>query len=82
MAEKVTTPRKMKGPGFRASLSGKVLALTIIFVMLGEVLIFLPSIANFRIQWFKSRISRPRSRRWPQKPLLTASSMMTCATRY
>ena len=38
-------------------LSGKVLALTIIFVMLGEVLIFLPSIANFRIQWMKTRIS-------------------------
>ena len=35
-----------------------VRALTVIFVMLGEVLIFLPSIANFRIQWFKSRISQ------------------------
>lgn len=43
---------------FITSLSGKVLALTVIFVMLGEVLIFLPSIANFRIQWFKSRISQ------------------------
>ena len=39
-------------------LSGKVLALTIVFVMLGEVLIFLPSIANFRIQWLKSRIAQ------------------------
>ncbi len=38
-------------------LSGKVLMLTIIFVMLGEVLIFLPSIANFRITWLKSRIA-------------------------
>jgi len=38
-------------------LSGKVLLLTIIFVMLGEVLIFLPSIANFRITWLKSRIA-------------------------
>ena len=38
-------------------LSGKVLTLTIIFVMLGEVLIFLPSNANFRIQWMKTRIS-------------------------
>jgi hypothetical protein len=28
-------------------LSAKVLTLTVIFVMLGEVLIFLPSIANF-----------------------------------
>ena len=39
-------------------LSGKVLALTIIFVMLGEVLIFLPSIANFRIQWLKTHVAQ------------------------
>ncbi|MEP6826961.1 MAG: HAMP domain-containing sensor histidine kinase [Aestuariivirga sp.] len=39
-------------------LSGKVLILTIIFVMLGEVLIFLPSIANFRVQWLKTRIAQ------------------------
>ncbi len=38
-------------------LSGKVLMLTVIFVMLGEVMIFLPSIANFRITWLKSRIA-------------------------
>ncbi len=46
-----------KGSPF-TSLSGKVLVLTMLFVMLGEVLIFLPSIANFRIQWFKSRIAQ------------------------
>ncbi len=40
------------------SLSAKVLWLTILFVMLGEVLIFLPSIANFRIQWLKTRITQ------------------------
>lgn len=45
-------------PGFFQGLSGKVLALTIAFVMLGEVLIFLPSIANFRIQWIKGRIAQ------------------------
>jgi signal transduction histidine kinase len=39
-------------------LSGKVLLLTIVFVLIGEVLIFLPSIANFRIQWLKSRIAQ------------------------
>ena len=39
-------------------LSGKVLILTILFVMLGEVLIFLPSIANFRVQWLKTRIAQ------------------------
>jgi signal transduction histidine kinase len=39
-------------------LSAKVLALTVIFVMIGEVLIFLPSIANFRIQWLKARVAQ------------------------
>ena len=39
-------------------LSGKVLALTIVFVMLGEILIFLPSIANFRIQWLKTHVAQ------------------------
>jgi signal transduction histidine kinase len=46
-----------KQSGVLRGLSGKVLLLTIIFVMLGEVLIFLPSIANFRIQWLKGRIA-------------------------
>lgn len=41
-----------------SGLSGKVLMLTVLFVMLGEVLIFLPSIANFRIQWLKTRIAQ------------------------
>lgn len=51
-----TARREEPGP-FRG-LSGKVLAMTILFVMLGEVLIFLPSIANFRIQWLKGRIAQ------------------------
>lgn len=46
------------GPGPLRGLSGKVLAMTVVFVMLGEVLIFLPSIANFRIQWLKGRIAQ------------------------
>ncbi len=50
-------PRPIE-PGFLKGLSGKVLALTIVFVMLGEVLIFLPSIANFRIQWLKGRVAQ------------------------
>jgi len=51
-------PNRSKQPGALRGLSGKVLLLTIIFVMLGEVLIFLPSIANFRIQWLKGRIAQ------------------------
>lgn len=45
-------------PGLLRGLSAKLLVLTVLFVMLGEVLIFLPSIANFRIQWLKGRIAQ------------------------
>ena len=51
-------PHKSAHTGVLRGLSGKVLLLTIIFVMLGEVLIFLPSIANFRLQWLKGRIAQ------------------------
>jgi len=47
-----------RGTGLLQGLSGKVLVMTILFVMLGEILIFLPSIANFRIQWLKGRIAQ------------------------
>jgi len=38
-------------------LSAKLLLLTILFVMLAEVLIFVPSIANFRITWLTDRLT-------------------------
>ena len=38
-------------------LSTKLLLLTILFVMLAEVLIFLPSIANFRLRWLEERLA-------------------------
>jgi signal transduction histidine kinase len=45
--------------GLRAlmvGLSGRLLLLTILFVMLSEVFIFLPSIANFRQNWLLNRL--------------------------
>ena len=53
MNETVTKPQSRF-----SGLSTKVLLLTIIFVLVGEVLIFIPSIANFRIQWMKTRIAQ------------------------
>ena len=41
-----------------ASLSGRFLILTIIFVMLAEVLIFVPSIARFRADYLTARLER------------------------
>ena len=40
------------GPG----LSGKLLLLTIVFVMVAEVLVFVPSVSNFRRQWLMARL--------------------------
>jgi signal transduction histidine kinase len=37
-------------------LSGKVLALVVLFVMIGEVMIFLPSVASYRLNWLESRV--------------------------
>jgi len=45
-------------PGLHQGLSGKLLLLTLLFVMVGEILIFLPSIANFRLNWLKNRIAQ------------------------
>jgi len=38
-------------------LSGKLLILTILFVMISEVLIYVPSIANFRHSWLNDRLN-------------------------
>ena len=38
-------------------LSGKLLVLTTLFVMIAEVLIYVPSIANFRLNWLNDRLA-------------------------
>jgi len=48
-------PRAARKPGI--GLSGKLLWLTIGFVMLAEVLIFVPSVANFRKNWLMERLA-------------------------
>lgn len=37
-------------------LSTKLLILTILFVLIAEILIFLPSVANFRLRWLEDRL--------------------------
>jgi signal transduction histidine kinase len=51
------TERLTKMPPLARSLSARLLILTIFFVMLAEVLIFAPSIARFRLNWFEDRIA-------------------------
>ncbi len=46
-------PATRRGPG----LSWKLLALTVLFVMVSEILIYVPSIANFRVAWLDDRLT-------------------------
>lgn len=43
--------------GRHVGLSAKLLVLTVVFVMLSEVLIFVPSIANFRNTWLADKLT-------------------------
>ncbi|WP_374630763.1 sensor histidine kinase [Pannonibacter indicus] len=40
-----------------AGLSGKLLLLTVLFVMLSEVFVYVPSVANFRSTWLKDKLT-------------------------
>lgn len=42
----------------RQSLSRKLLYLTVLFVMVAEVLIFVPSVANMRMRWLEDQLNR------------------------
>jgi signal transduction histidine kinase len=53
--EPAAVPELVRPPRF--GLSGKLLVLTILFVMIAEVLIYVPSVANFRVNWLKDRLA-------------------------
>ncbi len=58
-ARKRTARRAAPPNGRRAGLglSSKLLFLTVLFVMVAEVLIYVPSIANFRLNWLNDRLA-------------------------
>jgi signal transduction histidine kinase len=47
----------MKLPPVLKGLSARLLVLTIFFIMLSEVLIYVPSIARFRLTWLEERLA-------------------------
>ena len=49
-------PDKLTLPGWGKSLSAKLLILTVIFVMIAEVLIFVPSVARFRVTYLQEKV--------------------------
>jgi signal transduction histidine kinase len=55
-----TTARAARGR-LGAGLSTRLLALTIAFVILAEILIYVPAIANFRDNWLLDRLSAART---------------------
>lgn len=57
MADPETQIEAPAAPPRTASLSSKLLWLTILFVMIAEVLIFVPSVANTRIRWLEDRLN-------------------------
>lgn len=60
-ASKIDTTNAIPDPPpqrhWRMGLSAKLLTLTVIFVMIAEVLIFVPSVANFRRNWLDDRLA-------------------------
>jgi hypothetical protein len=58
-----TTPQddSVRARAPRFGLSGKLLLLTVLFVMLAEVLIYVPSIANFRLTFLADRVAVART---------------------
>jgi signal transduction histidine kinase len=57
MTDRPAAEASARGRSPRLGLSGKLLVLTILFVMIAEVLIYVPSIANFRFNWLHDRLS-------------------------
>jgi len=57
MSNETETAQAGPARGPRFGLSGKLLVFTILFVMIAEVLIYVPSIANFRLTWLRDRLA-------------------------
>ena len=55
--ERLSEPAAPPAGGLRIGLSGKLLFLTVLFVMVAEILIYVPSIANFRLNWLNDRLA-------------------------
>ena len=53
--ETAARPPVVRAPRF--GLSGKLLVLTILFVMIAEVLIYVPLVANFRVHWLRDHLA-------------------------
>ena len=55
------TARKRRRLFARVGLSGKLLLFTILFVTIAGVLIYVPSISNYRLMWLSDRLAAGRT---------------------
>jgi len=51
------SPTERRDVPFLSRLSTRILGLTVLFVLLAEVLIFVPSVSNMRISWLRDRLN-------------------------
>jgi hypothetical protein len=57
MDDRPATAEGSRSARARLGLSGKLLLLTLLFVMIAEVVIYVPSVANFRLNWLHERLA-------------------------
>ncbi|MBM6596232.1 sensor histidine kinase [Microvirga pudoricolor] len=57
---KANAPTFLRRVAGTTGLSGRLLVLTVLFVMVAEVLIYLPSVASFRYNWLNDRLAAAR----------------------
>ena len=57
MADKPDKPKKLTMPSLTRGLSARLLVLTISFVMIGEVLIYVPSVSRYRLVYLEERLA-------------------------
>jgi signal transduction histidine kinase len=57
MDDRPATAEPARRARARLGLSGRLLVLTLLFVMIAEVVIYVPSVANFRLNWLHERLS-------------------------
>jgi signal transduction histidine kinase len=56
IASRAAEPREASLSGRKLGLSGRLILLTVLFMMVAEILIFVPSLASFRGSWVSDRI--------------------------
>ena len=66
-------------PPFLRGLSARLLVLTVLFVMVSEVLIFVPSVARFRYNYLQAKIADAELARIPVVVLTAAGAQAAAA---